>query len=222
LRTISILNSAIYDELNKKYSAEFAKDFAFFDNKVKVKKDDKLYLLSFFLAEQMIEDYKFDIPPNEHCKIVLTRLIYQYLLNNSEINVEGFLNFRAKVFYDELRRQAEEEAKKARTEQEYEEFINLLKYYIAMQVPKHAEITVVFHENDFQILDKKRRDITGVSTAEFIYNTRNNDDLLISTLIFLAPKKMYIENFDNLKNQELKKTLSDVFKNRIISKTLQI
>jgi len=242
LKTITLLNNDFLDI----FSQEYANEFTISEDKIKIKNNDKLYLFSYLLSSKVIELNinkitanilkNIDIPlkekkeiidafvPSEYSKIILTHLLYQYFLENNEINIEGFLNFRIEFLNRIIQKEIEKEIRKRRIEREYDNFISLLKYYVSIQKTKTSKVSVeILPENDFRILDENSVDITQNLKFEFIEDMRvnngekiKNDDLLISILIYLSPQKIIFQNWNNLKNYEIKKTIQDVFENKII------
>ena len=225
MRAITIINSEIADEI--------APDFEIKNSKVKIDTDSGLYFFSHHLAgviinahlrkivrraiskKAYIKDLR-DFYPSEYSKMVLARLLYLYLLDNSMINTEGFLDFRAQIFSNIIKKEVEEYFKKKQVEHEYDEFIGLLRYFVAIQKPKVIEAHVKIEEDNFFIYDENEKDITYSCILAFAQNmgadgNYKRDDLLISSLIFLSPRRIFFSNFGNLKNEQLKKTIKDVF-----------
>jgi hypothetical protein len=51
--------------------------------------------------------------------------------------------------------------------------------------------------------------------ADIVEGDINYDDLLISTLITISPRKLYLHNLNSFENKELVKTITNVFSDRI-------
>jgi len=219
-----------------------APEYAMRNDKVQIDTEDHLYVFSKHLADLIIEQHLANIIkkatrrslyikdlqnfyPSEYSKIVLTRLIYIYLLDNNTINIEGFLNFRANLFFNILKTEVEDAITKRKIEREYNEFIGLLRYFVAVSKPKVIEAHVKIDNDNFFIYDENENDITVSCMLEFSQNIcsddgykMKNDDLLISSLIFLSPRRIFFSNFSDLKNEQLKKTIQDVFAEKLTYK----
>jgi len=239
---IKLLNS----DIKELFSEEYADEFAFDDEKIKIKNNDKLYLFSYLLSCKVMElnidkivakmiknidistkekrEIIHSFAPSEYSKIILTHLLYQYFLENDEINIDGFINFRTEFLNRIIKKELEREIQKKCIEREYDNFIGLLKYYVSIQKTRVNKVYVdILPNNDFQIQDENNIDITKRLKYEFMADMKvnseekiKNDDLLISILIYLSPKEIIFQNVNNLKNYEIKKTIQDVFENKIV------
>lgn len=106
-------------------------------------------------------------------------------------------------------------------EKEYTEFIKLLRYFVDIQEPKYDEVHVLMKEDKrYTLLDSKLRiinnDILEDLAKEISDKEISHDDLLISSLITLAPKRITIHQFDKFQNSELLNTINNVFTGRVI------
>ena len=106
---------------------------------------------------------------------------------------------------------------------EYEDFIELLKYFVSVQDSRPELVYIrVLSNGTYQIFDKNKNDITKKCLYEFStaddMNDVSFDDLLISILITLAPEKMIVENSKNIKNVQLFETIERVFENVVYKK----
>ena len=78
-------------------------------------------------------------------------------------------------------------------ENEYREFIRLLKYFVDIQEPKYENIHIIAtNHGTYTLLDDRREEITNECIKEYLNEISeseiNYDDLLVSSLITLAPK----------------------------------
>ena len=101
-------------------------------------------------------------------------------------------------------------------EDEYQEFIRLLKYFVDIQEPKFDVVNIYLHKDEiFVCKNKNNKDITNEYIKDFdIEELTNIDDLLVSSLITSAPTKINIYNKENI-NQETVETLTSIFNDRI-------
>ena len=149
-------------------------------------------------------------------KKVLFDILKKYFSENESGSVEGIVNFRLydyKVLLNEL---ADDIVDIYYLNREYDDFIELLRYFINVQTQRADLIYIAVNENGmYTILDKNRKDITRESLAEVVsVNDEDKlayDDLLISVLISLAPERIIVKNRENIKNRQIFETVEKVF-----------
>lgn len=148
--------------------------------------------------------------------------LYDYFQEESLMHIDGFVTFRLKEYESLLAELAEKLAEDYLTMREYEEFIDLLKYFVNIQEkrPDHVHICIE-KAGGYRLIDEKGTDITAGCFAEFVEGevllTEDvYDDLLISILITLAPKEILVHNKRAIKNKELFNTIERVFDGRVI------
>ena len=152
---------------------------------------------------------------------LIIKKLMEYFEGSSSIILDGFVNFRLKDYIKELEDVIDNAVDDFLVEREYKEFIRLLRYFVEIQESKFNFIHVVmqFDEN-YILLDEKKREITNDCIQEFISELPeteiNHDDLLVSSLITLAPKSIIIHNWERFKNQKLLDTIKNVFSGKVI------
>ncbi len=152
---------------------------------------------------------------------LIIKKLMEYFETSSSIILDGFVNFRLKDYIKELEDIIDNAVDDFLVEREYKEFIRLLRYFVEIQDSKFNFIHVVmqFDEN-YILLDEKKHEITNDCIQEFISELPeteiSQDDLLVSTLITLAPKSIIIHNWDRFKNQKLLDTIKNVFTGKVI------
>lgn len=147
--------------------------------------------------------------------------IMDHLDTNDELVFDGFVTFRLKDFINELEDAVERAVDDLLIENEYKEFIKLLQYFVEIQDPKMDEVHVLQQEDkryilldsDFKVihnemLEQLAREITDKEIS--------HDDLLISSLITIAPCKITIHEYDKIKNIELLNTINNVFTGKVV------
>lgn len=149
---------------------------------------------------------------------VIEDILKGYFLENKKGSVEGIVNFRLNEYKKRLNATAEDLVDIYYLNKEYEDFINLLKYFISVQNYRPEFVYIVVNgDGIYTILDDKRKDITKETVEEIVSPTEAddiaNDDLLISMLISLAPKKIIVENKEKIENKQLFETIEKVFLN---------
>ncbi len=192
---------------------------------------DEYYYFSSLEKKSIIKHLK-NIQESEECKYgngVTYRIsrkaqilhqIIEYLQENYEINLQGFLRFRLKNYLQDLEEHIEKAVEDFLMEKEYYDFIKLLKYFVDIQEAKIDIANVVMEEDGkYHLYDKMNRMINN----EYLEDLANEmaekdisyDDLLISSLITLAPKQVVIHFEGQIKNKEIIETIKSVFSGRV-------
>ena len=138
-----------------------------------------------------------------------------------ELNVKGFLNFRSKELSKDILVMVEKIVEKYMIEKEYNEFINLLKYFVEVQECKLERVDLFIGKSgsDYVLKDDEGNDMMDALLNDLCENKTmgeiSKDDLIISGLITTCPRKIVIHSSSRCKNKELIKTIENVFENRI-------
>ncbi|MDK2811027.1 MAG: hypothetical protein PWR27_1736 [Petroclostridium sp.] len=154
-------------------------------------------------------------------KNIVAKKLLEYFETSNEIILDGFVTFRLKDYIKELEDVVDKAVDDYLMEKEYREFIRLLKYFVEIQEPKFDTVHVlVGYDNRYILLDHNRKEITNECIQDFINEVSegeiNYDDLLVSSLITLAPNKIYIHMIKQIKNRELIETIKNVFYGKVI------
>ena len=150
----------------------------------------------------------------------IRRRILAHLESEDQLNVDGFIQFRLKDYMRELRRIAFKAIDDFLLEKEYTDFINLLRYFVEVQTPKIEEVHVhAVSEQGYLLTDGELLPIQDPQLVEMTKEMAglgmNNEDLLISALLTLAPRKIVIHGKDTIKSPELTETICQVFEGRV-------
>ena len=181
-------------------------------------KDLKRICEASFLCEGKINDENEVYYINR--KNSITRKILQCVAENNLINVEGFIRFRIREMESDFQGIIDKVVEKYMVDKEYDEFINLLKYFVEIQESKIEEVNI-FPKSDgkYIIKDKSGKDISEELVRELkntkYHDTNNEEDIIISGLITLAPQKIVIHNVDDFYRKELIDTIENVFEDRV-------
>lgn len=183
---------------------------------------EKKQILRFALSHLKTNDAvdKYEISPENRKEIILKKIV-EYLNTTHEIILDGFVNFRIKEYIQELEDVVDRSVDNFLMQKEYQEFIKLLRYFVDIQEPKMEAVHVVSLDNRYLILDNKYNEITNECLKEFLNEIPedgdiNYDDLLVSSLITMAPLRIYIHSHHRIKNMELLETIKNVFVNKVI------
>ncbi len=139
---------------------------------------------------------------------------------NKEINISGFLTFRTKELKMDLECIVDKVVEEYMAEKEYGEFIKLLRYFVEIQDSKVDEVNILIQRNgDCYLKDEGGNDLAEEMLMELpnikFGSTENTEELIISTMITVAPKKVIIHCSENCKNKEFLQTISNVFVDKV-------
>ena len=154
-------------------------------------------------------------------KNIITKKLLEYFETSNELVLDGFVTFRLRDYVRELEEVVDKAVDDYLMEKEYREFIRLLKYFVEIQEPKLSMVHVITsYDSKYILLDNNKREITNECIEDFIKEVAegeiNYDDLLVSSLITLAPKRIYIHLVSEIQNKELVETIKNVFTGRVV------
>ena len=166
-----------------------------------IRNDDKNFLNSIFQIRR---------------RNIIIRKLVDYFESSNKVILDGFVNFRLKDYMKDLEEVVDKAVDDFLTEREYKEFIRLLRYFVDIQEPKFNVIHVlVSYDNKYILLDENKKEITNECIQEFMNDIPegeiNYDDLLVSSLITMAPKKVIVHSAKSFRNKELLETIKNVF-----------
>lgn len=194
------------------------------------------------IKDNLLKDYIYkqykDTYPNEENNIYLLSLelikqkeyiirksiyskIYNYILNNNHINIDGFVKFRMKEFIKYISVVADLALEEYLINKDQEEFINVLKYFVDIQEEKIDLIKIhIISNNLFILYDKHGNKIENIDDEDLINlaikENLNYEDFLISTLLTLCPKKIEIlDEVENNISKEMIDMIKSIFINRV-------
>ena len=155
-------------------------------------------------------------------------MINDFIQEDYFINIDGFIRFRLRTMLPYIEQIIEKVVESYLVEKEYNEFINLLKYFVDIQDSKIEEVNI-FIKNDgaYIIKDKSGNDIFKKFINDLVENKEdkaiNPEDIIISGLITNSPKHINIYNRESCSNREFLNTISNVFGERVsFEKTINI
>lgn len=170
-----------------------------------------------FLCEGKIKDENEVYYINRKNSIV--KKILACVSENNLINVEGFIRFRLKEMESDFQAIVDKSVERYMVDKEYAEFINLLKYFVDIQESKIEEVNIFSKGNGkYDIKDKYGKDISEDLIKDLknsTYNKNNQEDIIISGLITLAPRSIIIHDIDDFEKKELIDTIYNVFEDKV-------
>lgn len=150
---------------------------------------------------------------------VTNKLVFT-LEKNLEISVDGFAMFAMHEYNDRIYSIVDKIIEQIRAEEEFEEFVDILRFYIKTEPPGYGVLNIVIcNDNRYKYLDENKKDVTEEWIDIFYEETDDayvsQDDMLISLLITMQPEKIIIHNIKNAVNKKLMQTIKSVFTNRV-------
>lgn len=147
----------------------------------------------------------------------VAQAIYGYLEEHNELNLQGLLRFRLQDYRDELREVVEYAIDEYIMDQQYQEFISLLKYFVYIQDAKIPVAHLMHHGgHEFTLLNEKMAPIETKEFDSFTVETLdreiNFEDMIVSTLISVSPQNIYIHTRDP--EAQVVKTIMQIFEDR--------
>jgi len=161
---------------------------------------------------------KHDISYRIKRKTLVLHKIQEYLGNSSTIILDGFINFRLKEYIKQLEESVDVAIDEYLMDKEYREFIKLLRHFVDLQEPKRDLVNVVFHNTEIILMDENCKFIEKDSSLDLIAKDNpevNMDDIIVSTLINIAPRKITIHGFTGKEKREVVNALYNIFEGRI-------
>lgn len=151
----------------------------------------------------------------------ITSKLKEFLNTYNQIVVEGFIKFRMKEYIKELQEAAEKAVDDFLMEREYNEFIQLLKYFVDVQDSRMDTLNVVMKQNGvFKLYDEQNKIVNSTYLEGFIIDLVeeeiNYEDLLISALITLAPSKIVFHNGPAECSPNTLQTIKKIFSQRVV------
>ncbi|MDP5275181.1 putative sporulation protein YtxC [Chengkuizengella axinellae] len=125
----------------------------------------------------------------------IEKLFYQYVENNTWINLDGFIRFRLQFYLQELNEVVEYAIEEYISDQQYKDFMTLLKTFVSSQEHKIPTVHIIHNgENDFLVLDEQLKciDVDGSADSNDGIQDKNFDDLIITKLVSISPQKIII------------------------------
>ncbi|HUW66364.1 MAG TPA: putative sporulation protein YtxC [Spirochaetia bacterium] len=145
----------------------------------------------------------------------------EFLLSSDHINVDGFVVFRLKEYLADLRWVVGRAVDDFLLEREYQDFINLLRFFLQHQEQRAALVHVVVKPpGHFQLYDNDFRPVSYQYLEGFIVDISHREidyeDVLISALITLAPGQVVLHSPGTVKlTAHTVGTLRAVFENHV-------
>jgi len=145
------------------------------------------------------------------------RKLFDYLEDEHHINLQGFVRFRLHEHWNDLFELVEAGLDDYLEDKQYEEFVQLLRYFISVQETQYARVHVVPDpEKHFLLYDESGERISLDHLDSILHvgeQKCREEDYLVSALVTLAPEQIVFHQAGN--KQALAHTLRSIFDNRL-------
>lgn len=150
-------------------------------------------------------------------RIMIYNKLCMYLKTNSLLEVEGFVHFRLKKYMSNLQDIVEDAFNEFLLNEQYQEFIALLKYFVYFQDAKIPEVHLIHRGNNkFQLFDGNLQPLDLSDAQDVIVETvdreLNYEDMVVSALISVSPKQIHIHTREP--DIQSIKTIQQIFEDR--------
>lgn len=207
------ISDIIVNQIDKKIIRRLIDKYYYYFNE---KEKEEIQRIAYGILDDDINRETFKLIKKEQIYL----LVDEFLQENDKINIEGFVNFRLRDFIRELSEVTDRAVDEFMMQKEYNEFIGLLRYFVELQDSKINVLNIVIDEKGkFKLYDINNKPVDG----EFINDVSievgdgdiSDEDILISTLITIAPHEINIHSVNNLKNKEILETIKKVFYEKV-------
>jgi len=172
------------------------------------------------ITKKLVSERNNDPALDGKYKQTIKENLFDYIEDSSHIVLDGFVTFRLGSYTEEIEQFVDMAVDEFIVQKEYDEFVKLLRYFVEMQDTIHSSIHVLVNDDkSYSILDHNFSDITQECVEDFLEGLQagqiNHDDVLISALISLAPKKVNFHNSTLIENKQLVDTIKNIFVTRL-------
>ncbi|NLJ72941.1 MAG: hypothetical protein GX333_08025 [Syntrophomonadaceae bacterium] len=178
----------------------------------------------YFKASNFMKNYNDNAALNMlvryNRKNKLAHHLLDYIHNSKLMVLEGFINFCLADYLEEIRIAVDLAFEEYKNEQEYNEFVKLLRYFVDTQLPKSNEVNLLMANNGiFYLWDEEGVAIEdkyiNYYLDDILLDDINLDDILISILITVAPRHIVLHNVSAYYQNEAVKAIQRVFDDKI-------
>lgn len=147
----------------------------------------------------------------------ISNTFYDYFSNNKYVILDGFVNFRLKEYIKSLDSVVDMCVNKFIIDREYNEFISVLKSYIATTPCCSKVVHLIYHHQESILLDDKKDIIefnNNLAYQKYLSDISfSSNDLALNLLLTLLPQKLYIHVLDE--EDDFINTLKLIFDSRV-------
>ncbi len=152
-------------------------------------------------------------------RLIIRQDIEQMLKQKRMFNIHGYLRFAAAKLKRMQQKVLEEEYRRLEEELEQEEFMELLRFFVAVQPPLLEEAHLTMRKNGFTLTDEWGNDLKHIyleSLLEEDITAISDNDLIMSILITLLPRRIFLRIAEPPAHREFLLLLQQVFGERLV------
>jgi putative sporulation protein YtxC len=150
----------------------------------------------------------------------ISHKILEYITQNDYLAIDGFIHFCLQEYLAEIKFAVDLACEELKNEKEYNEFVKLLRYFVDTQPPMVTEVNIMMNNGGrFTLWDGNG---TRIEERHLDYYWEDMargdidlDDVLISILITVAPRRIVLHNTGKEPKNESVKMIRKVFGQRI-------
>ncbi|ATO50409.1 putative sporulation protein YtxC [Brevibacillus laterosporus] len=150
-------------------------------------------------------------------KAAIYEQVLQYMEDEPHLYLEGFVKFRLKNYRILLDKAFEMGLQQYQQDKEYQEFVELLRFFVSKQEHRYPLVHVVLRETQEFIMydqDDAKIDLSQLDTI-LGFRPDRQEDYIMSALIALAPEKIVIHGVED--SNVLMQTMRAVFGDRVLA-----
>lgn len=147
--------------------------------------------------------------------------VSEFIIENNGLNLEGFLKFRMKDFISYISILSDIALEEHLIKRDKKEFLDSLKYFIDIQEEKMGLLRItIIKDGRFILSDENGNEIENLNNEEImslaLEEDLNNEDMLISAIMTLCPKKIEIlDNSNNKKSKDIIEIVNLLFEGKV-------
>lgn len=149
----------------------------------------------------------------------IRKVLQQYLEEHTQLHIDGFITFRLESYMSELREVVAYARDEYVLERQYQEFINLLKYFVYIQETK-IPLAHLVHKggHEFTLFNEQWQPLESAQVmdgmvVEMIDCDMEMEDMIVSTLIHVSPGHIVIHTREP--DSQVIKTIEQIFEARV-------
>lgn len=140
-----------------------------------------------------------------------------YLSLYPELIIDGFKRFRLKNYAAFIEAVVEEAAENYVNEVEYQEFIQVLKYFVSTNTPQVEVVQILLSADEIPVLLDQQGEKLSYQYVDFVERKSReaHEELLVTTLINISPRQIILHRRDVAAEDAFIGTLTSIFPDRI-------
>ncbi|WP_028777471.1 putative sporulation protein YtxC [Shimazuella kribbensis] len=148
----------------------------------------------------------------------LAKPIFHFLRESKLLAVDGYVCFRLEHYRIALAKCVHDAVDQFLLDQEYQDFISLLKYFVSVQGSK-MDMVHIMHRGvkEFELVDEQGKALQlndGGTLQEIVEHSFSHEDLIVSTLLTIAPEKIVLHS--KFAEENIIRTLTQIFESRLV------